>query len=246
MAGFISTYCFSRNYAHGLIPFFSLNEEQGLPNFWSSILLIGACMLLLIIALAHKVREDPFLAWMVLAIVFLYLGIDEAVAIHERLTDPVRKILPVSGFLNYAWVIPYGLALMVFVASYIRFFMKLPPKIRTLFLVSGVLYVSGAMGLEMVEGRLREIIGDGYNDFRSTERLAYAVLATIEECFENLGVILFVYALLKYIADVFGGIGFNLKNGIVLDVCANNEAGCRTNDHAMHGEIQSDCGAEVD
>ena len=79
--------------------------------------------------------------------------------IHERLRVPVRNSLGVSGLLYNAWVIPYGIALVVFVIAYLRFLMSLPKKIMILFIVSGATFVAGAIGFESLSGRQNELYG---------------------------------------------------------------------------------------
>ena len=51
----------------------------------------------------------PYQWWTRLALVFVYLSLDEALSFHERLNRPVRDLLDTSGALYYAWVIPYAL-----------------------------------------------------------------------------------------------------------------------------------------
>ncbi|MCO5723344.1 hypothetical protein [Robiginitalea marina] len=56
--------------------------------------------------------------------------------------------------------------------------------------VSGIIYVSGAIGIELLEGR--EAVTHGF------ESPGFKVLYTLEESLEMGGLILFLYALLSY------------------------------------------------
>ncbi|MCH6258321.1 hypothetical protein MLD52_17295 [Puniceicoccaceae bacterium K14] len=62
-----------------------------------------------------------------------------------------------------------------------------------LFVSSGLIYVSGAIGFELIAGKYDEQFGE--------ETLMYSFLYTCEELLEMFGVALFIYALLVYIVD---------------------------------------------
>ncbi len=63
---------------------------------------------------------------------------------------------------------------------------------RSLFVAAGLVYVAGAIGMEMV--------GSAYASVHTTVNAVYAMLiVTIEETLEMLGLVLFVYTLLSHI-----------------------------------------------
>lgn len=194
---------FDNKYYRGLILFFNFNVERNIPTLYSSFTFIIVSILLLFIASTHKRMGSSYLPWSGLAVVFLFLSIDEIVSIHERFTVPVRGLLNTSGFLFYAWVIPYGIALVVFVIIHLKFLMSLPKKIRILFIVSGAIFVTGAIGFEMLGGRHHDLYGD--------EDLIYSLLYTGEEFLEMLGIAIMIYALLLYIASQFKFLTISIK-----------------------------------
>lgn len=120
---------------------------------------------------------------------------DEIASIHERWSTPFRIALNTSGFLYHAWVIPYGIILVVFTLIYFRFLMRLTKSIRKLFVVSGTTYVIGALGFEL--------LGGWQNDLFGSNNLTYSILYTCEEFLEMLGIVIFIYALLVYITKQF-------------------------------------------
>jgi len=181
----------------GLVFMFDFASERNVPTLFSSFSLATAGLLLSLIAASHRRAGEHWGQWATLALVFLFLSLDEVAEIHERLIDPVRNTLHASGVLFFAWIIPYGLALIALAAIYLRFLLRLPRETMKMFLVSGLIYVSGAVGLEMAGGMHFETHG---NDF------LYAVFYTFEELFEMLGVALFIYALLGYVAGRFGSL----------------------------------------
>ena len=83
-----------------------------------------------------------------------YASLDEALSFHEGLSIPVRDALDVSGVLYFAWVIPYGIAVLILGAACLRFVLRLDRATRNLFIVAGALYVGGAVGFELIGGWL--------------------------------------------------------------------------------------------
>ena len=76
--------------------------------------------------------------WLVLSFIFLYLSIDEAVQLHERVGVIIENNFNPTGYLSWGWVIPYGLLFIIFSAVYyFKFLPQLPKKIFWLFIISG-------------------------------------------------------------------------------------------------------------
>lgn len=176
---------------HGFVPLFDLGHERNLPTFYSSITLLICAALLGIIGLANwQKRLGSTLQWSALAIVFTFLSVDEVLELHEHLNEPMREIFGASGPFYFAWVIPYGIAVMLLGATYIRFFYRLPRTTLRLFLVAAALYLGGAVGMEMIGSLVMERFG------RSG---LYVAEYTVEELMEMTGVAVFIYALARYI-----------------------------------------------
>ena len=177
---------------------FLLNDELTIPAWYSSVALLACAGLLGIISYAKRQTASPyFIHWAVLAALFVFLSIDEMTALHEMLIDPIRRRLGTHGLLYYAWVIPGFAFVCGFVLAYWRFlFFHLDRKTRWRFVLAGSIFVTGALGLEMVEGAIHEQFG--IHDAR------YQACVTVEETFEMFGVVLFMYSLMAYIASSLG------------------------------------------
>lgn len=191
----ISRFYFGYDVAYGLVPLFNFGAEKNIPTLYSSLALLTSSLLLLAISLVHKKNGVSYYYWLGLSIIFLFLCVDETAMLHERLIKPVRTALNTSGLLYFAWVIPYGLALLVLVITYINFLRQLPKTTMILFLVSGATFISGAIGFELFGGRHLELYGNN---------IVYAFFQTAEESLEMLGIAIFIYTLAKYIVDQFG------------------------------------------
>lgn len=188
-----------------LIALFDFGAEKNVPTIYSSFALILCAALLGMIAVAHKQLGASCLPWFGLTAVFLYLAIDEGASLHERLTLPLRESFSTSGVLYFAWVIPYAAAIGVLALIYSRFLLRLPRQTMFLFLAAGLIFVSGAIGLEMVGGR--------WADLHGNKDLIYSLIVTCEEFLEMLGIVIFIYALVSYIAEHFEDLTISTARG---------------------------------
>jgi len=186
------TFISGHDYFFGLIPLFDFNSEQNVPTLLSSLLiLLCSCLLAIIAFMEKKQSKRDYKYWGGLSLIFLFLSIDEFASIHELLTSPLHNALGTTGVLYYAWVIPYGLITLVIAFLYIRFLFRLPEKFRVLCVMSGFIYVAGAIGLEL--------LGGYYFDIYRHEDVIFKLIASFEEIFEMGGMLLFLYAIMGYI-----------------------------------------------
>jgi hypothetical protein len=132
---------------------FHVTGEGNITSWFSSLLLLFSAIVLLVVAKACSSQGGPYVRhWFVLFIIFAFLALDEAASIHELSIDPLRNLLNLSGIFHFAWVIIAIPLVLLFVIVYIRFLFHLPKDTRWLFIAAGLLYVFGAMGMDMVAG----------------------------------------------------------------------------------------------
>jgi hypothetical protein len=184
---------------------FDLAGEANIAAWYASSTLLICAALLATIAIAKRMNDDDgyVFHWTVLSLIFLYLSVDEAAILHEMAIKPLRSLLNTSGLFYYAWIIPGFIAVLVFVLAYVRFLTHLPKKTRLLFIAAGALYVAGAIGFEAVSGL--------FVDSDGTRNITWELIATIEELFEMLGIVLFIYTLLDYISSNLAPVAFTAK-----------------------------------
>lgn len=190
------TFFTGHDHVLGLIRLFHLNEEWNIPSLFSAMLLISAAMLLSFIAMREKQSAArDWSKWTVLAIGFFYMAIDEFGYLHEQLIRPGRALLGERslGLLYYAWVVPASAIILVLAVYFLGFLRRLPPWTSRAFILAGAIFVGGAVGIEMLEGRQHLLYGK--QDF------TYQMYVTVEEAMEMLGVVVFIGALLRYIAE---------------------------------------------
>jgi hypothetical protein len=201
LTGLISKHVLGAN----RIALFQLDREANIPTLYSSVTLLICSALLALIASIRKLdKPGEHFYWAGLAIIFFFLGIDESAGIHERLIIPLRSALGTSGVLFFAWIIPYGIFVMILGTLYLRFLMRLPTQTRFWVFLAGGLYLAGALGGEMLSGSWASAHGE--------ENITYALLTSFEEMLELFGLLTFIHFLFLFMGAEFKSLSvkFNL------------------------------------
>lgn len=172
---------------------FGLDIEHSLPSWYSSSLMLGAVALLWFISRVEPragQRREP--AWLLLAVIFLLMSIDESVSFHEAFIPLLSGHYHLTGILTFGWVIPAFPVLVLLGLYLLPFLHRLPSPWARRFIIAGLVYVGGAYGLELVGGAIFSREG--------REAVHYIAVMVTEESMEMIGLTLFVHALLGYIA----------------------------------------------
>ncbi|MGB1310573.1 MAG: hypothetical protein ACPG47_05150 [Leucothrix sp.] len=146
---------------------FDLDEENNLPTWFSHFLLLNNAFILLLIA--NTAREKTFYWWS-LAVGFLILSIDEVAGLHETFHSTI----------DINWAIPAGVLVAIVGVFFIPFLKSLERRVAVLFLISGAIFVSGALIIELLSEDLK------------TKSLEYAFATALEEGMEMTGALLFL------------------------------------------------------
>lgn len=190
------------------IVFLSVDGEQNLPTFFSVLLILVATLLLAVITVFKNAQGAPCVRyWAILASGFLFIALDEATSIHEKLQGPMSRLLGEDrpDVFHFAWVAP-GMAIVLLVGLFfLKFLLRLPAKTRLLFCVSAALYLGGAIVLELIGGH--------YAITHGIRSWIFIASSSVEEGLEMGGIILFIFALLGYMAETFEEVrfGFNAQ-----------------------------------
>lgn len=176
---------------------FDLDGEGNIPAWSNSVLLALAGVILGIIAMNRKAVRARYAGhWLALAVLFILLSMDEIVALHERLTHTISRHFTIGGFFRFLWVIP-GMAFAAAVGLlYLPFLFHLPRWTRNWIILSTVMYLGGALGVEMCSGYARVTFG-----LRSVH---YWAAVVVEEFLEMSGLVAFIYALLGHASRYLG------------------------------------------
>lgn len=190
---------------HRLQPL-NLNAETSAGTWFASLVLLICSLLAAFIAMACKSSADRWTKyWAGIAAVFLYLSLDESAGLHERMGPIFRAAIHLTDDqqLYFLWTIPMGVLALLFVAIYTRFLLDLPRQLAALFILSGAIFVSGAIGMELV-GNYFYLIG-------GLDTPSHRVSIVIEESMEFAGAVLFACTLIDYIKERFGGATIRLS-----------------------------------
>lgn len=167
------------------------DSEGNLPTLFSALLLFVASIFLFSISTSERKEGRFWKRWRGLGLIFLYLGLDEAIQIHEIINAYTRSVISAHGLFYHAWVIPFIWLLIIFFLAYIPFLQRLPQQFLKLFLLSGGLFVVGGLGMEMISGYWMEAEGTDFT---------YSLISTLEESLEMTGIAVFIYSLLLFMA----------------------------------------------
>jgi hypothetical protein len=171
----VVTHCFLNYYNHEveelhwlIFQLFDLDDENNLPTWFSSFLLLNNSLVMYLFARMEKDKGQFY--WLLLSLGFLALSIDEVAGIHES----INTVIEVS------WAYPAGILVIVLGLSFIPFLLSLERRLAILFVISGLIYVSGVLGVEILSEDMDE------------DSMAYGFATAVEEAMEMLGALLFL------------------------------------------------------
>jgi hypothetical protein len=168
---------------------FDVGRERNIPTLYSVMALAVAATMLATNARHNwEKRDGQHRYWTGIALIFLFLAFDEHTTIHEQLSGVTERWVTPKGYLLWLWVIPYGFAVLVLAAVYLRFLVRLSRTTRYYFILAALLFLGGVIDVEMLSAWEKDL-----NDYT----ILYCVLYSLEEFLEMIGVAVFIYALLK-------------------------------------------------
>jgi len=164
---------------------FNADGEANVTTWFSAALLLSIALVSAGVAVRERQGGSRWRwHWLLLAVTFCYLSLDELA--H----------LDLGGVLFFSWVVLGAPLVLLFAAVFVPFLLALPRRTAGLLLLSGAIFVGGALGMELVGGW---VASEGAGSFSSD----YVWATTVEELLENLGAALCLYAIADYAADRF-------------------------------------------
>jgi hypothetical protein len=187
-----------------VLELFDVDSEQSIASWYSAIMLAmsAALVALIVYTMRGKAERRFLLHWVVLAAGFLWLSADESVSMHERLNGTLKRNVITADTLPFVWVLPAILAVGVVVMMYIKFLMHLAPRRQRQFIVAGVMFVFGALVMELVGGKIVAAMGK--------HNLTYTLATHVEEFCEMFAIVLFNCSLLEHLAEMTAGTGLTV------------------------------------
>lgn len=194
----------------GFIHGFYFDAEANFPSMYSAMAIWFAAFLLWRIGMTDAEKEGHrSFYWKFLSMLFLFLGLDEFASIHEGLIQPAQQMLSafnlMSGYLYFAWLVPYLLLTAAVGLVFYKFIFRIPARTRMLFAIAGLIFVTGAAGMEMVGGNYWAAQGWSVEGTDKID-IVYAMIITLEELLEMVGIVFFIHALTSYYLRCAGGL----------------------------------------
>lgn len=184
VAGQVLKYEFGRERLLGFVRLFDLDGE-GNASAWFSSMLLFLCAMVCGACALHPGRKfaTPRM-WWILSVAMMFLSFDEFVSVHELSIEPVRAMWQTDGLLRFPWVIGGAAAAAAVFALCLADLRRLPVPVMRLITLSGAIYVSGALGVEMM--------GGWWSSNHGEINMTYQLIVACEESLELLGAALFI------------------------------------------------------
>lgn len=156
-----------------LLQLFDLDEENNIPTWFSSFLLLNSAFFLYIYSAGEQLRKKFY--WRFMAAGFFLLATDEVAGLHETFNSSIEM----------NWAIPGAILVLFLAVAFVPFLLSLPRKLAVMFVLSGFLYVSGAIIVELLSEDLE------------SDSLVYMLAVAVEEGLEMIGALLFLATVLN-------------------------------------------------
>jgi len=169
---------------------FDVDQEGNIPTLYSALAILGCAYLLWVIARVEREIGGRFTwHWRLMAVIFVGLAADEYLAIHEE----INPRLNLSDFTQFSAAAIMVVFVLGFAVVFFPLLLQLPPPVRGLFSLAGATFLSGAVVMETVGGHYVTVWGH--------DSMKYVLCTTVEELLEMMGIVLFIYTLLRYLTQ---------------------------------------------
>jgi len=194
-------YIYTDNYGEDIISKFSnvfdVGREGSIPTVFSSLNLLISSLLLCAIYFDSKRRGQRIANyWLYLCIIFAVLSIDEVAQFHERfhgIQEYTGVLIPVIE--THSWLLYGAVSALVLFLFFVPFLLQLDHHTAALFLLSGGIFITGALGFEFIGAWML------HHEIATRENLIYSIRRIFEEGGEMYGIALFNSTLFKHLVN---------------------------------------------
>lgn len=193
---------------------FNITREDGLASLFSIVLTLMVALVLWLIYVLRRRTASWVSAsgWLVLAIFFTYMGIDDGAMVHERIGTAFKNSNEAVELLSYGWQIviaPFFVLMGAFMFGFLWFESKAMIRRDWLLVAPGCLGV--AMGLDFVEG-----MEDAYLSLESSMNWPVPTIThfskSLEEFLEMAGMSFMLILFINYLAALTEKIEIRIIN----------------------------------
>lgn len=176
----------------GIFRFFHMGKEGNFPTCLSALNLLFAGGLCALIAHRESILKKRYAwHWWGLSAGLLMMSLDEAAQVHEGIVGftLVSYFGRGEGIFYYRWYLVYIPIIVVLACLYLPFIKRLPLRYSSRFMLSALVFLSGAIGVEIMESYL------------SYSGITTAISILVEETLEMTSIVILIQSLLLYLAD---------------------------------------------
>ena len=175
----------------GFFRFFNMDIEGNLPTYISALNLFFAAGLCgFIFCHEFMLKKRSSWHWLGMGALLLFISFDEAAGIHDSIIDPlsIYWMGRGEGIMYYRWYLFFMPVVAIVGLLYIPFLKRLPLLFSSRFFLAGAVFLSGAVGMEMVGATLK------------SQGRSIGISVLFEETLEMLAVVILIHTLLLYIS----------------------------------------------
>lgn len=176
----------------GIFLFFSMGQESNLPTYISALnLLVAGALCGIISAYELNQRGRVNWHWLGLAAGLVLMSVDEAAKIHEGIVGVFIQMAigRGTGIFYYVWYLAYIPIVIIIGFLYFPFLRRLPVRYSFRFSLAALVFLGGAIGIEMIESILKHA------------EINTAISMLFEETFEMIGIVILIHTLLLYLSE---------------------------------------------
>ena len=190
--GLFPPYGLVENFDVNLTFWFDLDAERNLTTAFSTFLLTLSAALMAYTSYLYRASLLDFVGWLLFTAVLVFMACDELFQLHESAGRLFGLKAGFGTHLVPAWVQAMAIIVPSICIALAFFWLRLPAGLRFRMLVSAIVFLSGAMGGEILSSA--HIMNHGIDNF------SYTVLNVVEEGLEMVGVLILIDAMLSHIS----------------------------------------------
>ncbi len=175
---------------------FDFDDEASIPTWFAQALFLLLAMLAGLTSYLEKNKRSRWV-WTTLSVLAVLGSVDEVSTVHESGLQSIHLLFfneNAPTLLANAWVVIVPLVLII-ATLFLYFSYKVLPKPTVkLFVIGAVVYISGAVGVDIITSTLLE----------STAFIEQGVFVAIEEVSELIGLTIMVFATSSYLESNYG------------------------------------------
>lgn len=160
---------------------FNMDAEKNVPALYSALVIFAGALMLVQSGLAETRGLYVKASWMLFALVFAFLGIDEFYGVHEVYGLQLSEAM---GITEFGWIAGYLVIMAGLCVVLAPWFMSLDRHTQIRFVLAGSIFMAGAVVIETIAGKIY-----GHAD----PTVGYDLLVALEEGLEILGMSIFTH-----------------------------------------------------